>query len=582
MHLPLVSIFVAFLLLGSPSRGFAAGTVGNGSVDSCTEASLEAALNGGGAVTFSCGGDATILMTRPKLISADTTIDGDGRVTLDGAGTTRIFTVEVGARLELVRLTLSDGGGEAGGAVYNQGRLSLDRCALRRNSTAILNEGETTVTASIFHENWGGDTSSAIANLDGTLTVTGSEFTDGGGRSAAISSFGSRATVAVDASAFHANSAGALYSQAGTLVVRRSTISGNGEFGILNFDGTLTVENGTFDANVASAIINGGVHGGSATVRDSTFTRNGSPDNGGAISNGGTLVVEACSMRDNSAASFGGGVYNSPRGVLRLTRSTLAGNSARNGGGLFNQGSAPLRGGARVANCTLHANTATIGGGVANLGEATIENCTLTYNTATAGNAWGGGLYQAGSFGVTLANSLFFFNNRGRSDCINQAGGTLVDGGHNFLGDESCLLVSGVNGNIVGVDPFLDPAGLADNGGPTQTIALLAQSPAIDAGNAAVCAGDGVQGLDQRGYLRPGVGHTACSIGAYEADGEPAPQCDGDCDGAGDVTVDEIVTLVNIALGNQSLDACTGGVPPGTTVDVTLIIRAVVHALGGC
>ncbi len=582
MHLPLAPIFLALLLLGWPTRGSAAGVVGDGTAGSCTEAALEAALNGGGAVTFSCGAAATIPITRPKLIATATTIDGDGRITLDGGGTTRIFTVEAAARLGLTRLTLSDAGGEAGGAVYNQGRLSLEQCAWRGNNTAIINDGETTVTASTFSENTGGDMSGAIANFDGTLVVTTSEFTDGGGRSAAISSFGSRASVVVEASTFRANSAGALYSQAGTLVVRRSTFSGNGDFGIRNFDGTLTVEACSFEANVASAIVNGGVHGGSATVRDSTFMANRSAENGGALSNGGTLIVDACTLRDNAAASFGGAVYNSPRGVLRMTRSTLAGNTARNGGGLFNQGSAPLRGGARVANCTFHENSATIGGAIANLGEALIENCTLAFNTATAGNAWGGGLYQAGSFGVTLANSLFFFNNRGRSDCSIQTGGTFFDGGHNLLGDESCLLVAGVNGNLVGIDPLLDPAGLADNGGPTQTIALQAQSPAIDAGNAEVCAGDSVQGLDQRGYLRPGVGHSGCSIGAYEADGEPAPRCDGDCDGAGAVTVDEIVTLVNIALGNQALEACTGGVPPGTTVDVTLIIRAVVHALGGC
>ena len=61
-----------------------------------------------------------------------------------------------------------------------------------------------------------------------------------------------------------------------------------------------------------------------------------------------------------------------------------------------------------------------------------------------------------------------------------------------------------MNGNIVGLDPLLDPAGLKDNGGPTQTIALLPGSPAINAGDPDVCANPPVNGVDQRGYARPG------------------------------------------------------------------------------
>src|SRR5206468_2546451 len=61
-----------------------------------------------------------------------------------------------------------------------------------------------------------------------------------------------------------------------------------------------------------------------------------------------------------------------------------------------------------------------------------------------------------------------------------------------------------------------DPAGLASNGGPTQTIALEAMSPAINAGNETVCAAPPVNNLDQRGFVRPGMGATNCSVGAYE------------------------------------------------------------------
>jgi hypothetical protein len=97
--------------------------------------------------------------------------------------------------------------------------------------------------------------------------------------------------------------------------------------------------------------------------------------------------------------------------------------------------------------------------------------------------------------------------------------GTLTDGGHNLIEDtgaNACNLTNGTNGNIIGQDPNLDPAGLQNNGGPTQTIAVLAGSAAINAGDEAVCAAPPVNGLDQRGFVRPGGGFPNCTIGAYE------------------------------------------------------------------
>jgi hypothetical protein len=89
-----------------------------------------------------------------------------------------------------------------------------------------------------------------------------------------------------------------------------------------------------------------------------------------------------------------------------------------------------------------------------------------------------------------------------------------------------------------------------------------------------------VNGVDQRGYARPGTGHTQCSIGAYEAGGT-AP-CVGDCDGTGSVTIDELITLVNIALGTAQASACPHGVPSGAEVNVAVVVQAVNAALRGC
>jgi hypothetical protein len=124
---------------------------------------------------------------------------------------------------------------------------------------------------------------------------------------------------------------------------------------------------------------------------------------------------------------------------------------------------------------------------------------------------------------------------------------------------------------------------LKDNGGPTQTIALLPGSPAINAGDADVCANPPVNGVDQRGFARPGTGHTQCSIGAYEADAFSPESCVGDCDGTGNVSIDELITLVNVALGNTAMAECEAGDDNDDgQITIDEILRAVNSALNGC
>ena len=95
---------------------FAAGVVGNGTPASCTEAALDAALNGGGMVTFNCGPDpVTITLTAEKVITAETTttVDGGGLVTLSGGDAVRVFRVNQSAMLELHNLGVAHGRGHA-------------------------------------------------------------------------------------------------------------------------------------------------------------------------------------------------------------------------------------------------------------------------------------------------------------------------------------------------------------------------------------------------------------------------------------------------------------------------------------
>jgi hypothetical protein len=145
-------------------------------------------------------------------------------------------------------------------------------------------------------------------------------------------------------------------------------------------------------------------------------------------------------------------------------------------------------------------------------GPVTLTNVTLTANRASTG----GGLYvNPGSSVPVLHNSLIAGNFRGATGTTrDEVFGRLDPGGdYNLIGDGTGMtgLSNGVNGNLVGsaaapLDPLLGP--LQDNGGPTQTHALLAGSPALNAGDPAQL---GV--ADQRGVVRTG----GVNIGAYQA-----------------------------------------------------------------
>jgi predicted outer membrane repeat protein len=233
-----------------------------------------------------------------------------------------------------------------------------------------------------------------------------------------------------------------------------------------------------------------------------------------------------------------------------------------------------------VADSTFSQNSSSgLGGAIYNSGILTAVNSTLSGNSAESG----GGLYTEPFGTVTVTNSIIAGSDRG-GDC--NSGGRIVDGDHNLIQSaaSACGLTNGVNGNIIGVDPMLDPAGLQDNGGPTRTIALLPGSPAIDAGDPQACGAPPVHGVDQRGYARPGQGYNNCSIGAYEFGSVGPPTgCVGDCDADGNCQVNELVLAVNIALGVVDLGECNvlDGNDDGF-VTVAELIAGVGNALCGC
>ncbi len=207
------------------------------------------------------------------------------------------------------------------------------------------------------------------------------------------------------------------------------------------------------------------------------------------INTGFTAAIIGLTISGGSASN-GAGVLNN--GTLTIVNSTLTGNTATSdGGGVGNSASATAL---TLINTTVSGNNANgFGGGVDVLGgTATIINSTITNNHGnnddTAGGGAGGLRNQGGT--VTLHNTIVAGNFAGSgTGTRNDIEGALqATSSNNLIGDGSNMtgITNGVNGNQVGtsgspIDPLL--GSLANNGGTTQTHALLATSPAVEAGS---------------------------------------------------------------------------------------------------
>ena len=260
---------------------------------------------------------------------------------------------------------------------------------------------------------------------------------------------------------------------------------------------------------------------GSVVTLANVTIRNGNHYYGAGIANQGTLTINGSTVIGNSAIGsgygYGGGIYNF--GKLTISNSTLSYNIARctngfhspcgaGGGGIYNSG-----GTVAINNSTIAGNTTgsfdSQGGGIYNSGILTISNSTVSYNVAV----WGAGLYGS----ARLQNSIIA-NNHHVTNLGGNCYGT-VTSIFSLSSDNSCRLNG--PGDLNNLDPKLE--GLGSYGGPTQTIALLSGSPAIDAGNPSGCT-DGlghVLKTDQRGYPRPNTeDRSGCDMGAYERQGD--------------------------------------------------------------
>jgi uncharacterized repeat protein (TIGR01451 family) len=279
-----------------------------------------------------------------------------------------------------------------------------------------------------------------------------------------------------------------------------------GQGGGISDSGTLTVENSTFSHNTAG---NGGaiaeLAGGTLTVRNSTFSNNSTTGvGGGAIIVDGTTTVLRSAILNNSAPVNGGGINVQSSGVATVASSTLAGNTS-----------------------------GSLGGATSNLGRLTVEASTIIGNSSAGGSA-----VATGNTNVTFAADIIAAQTTGTG--CNPANLAGLDAGYNLDTDGTCVSATtpatgshsgttadGSSTYAAVLDSYLADAP-ANNGGPTETIALLnTPSPATTLPNPALAvvpasfnlpvAVDGVAAAcslsDQRGVV-PVAGRN-CNIGSY-------------------------------------------------------------------
>lgn len=426
-------------------------------VTDCTEAVLRGAMAGGGTVTFTC--DGTITLSNTIAIDKDTILDGSGHeITISGNDACRVFFVNNNVNFTLINLTIAHGlgtNGNYGGGIYNDGTVNATNCIFFNNCAYGFSAPPYLSPPGTGGDGYGG----AIYNT-GIFTASQCSFLQN-------SADGGVGTCFPVQPSFHPWGNGRFGGPGGT----------GGGGAICNL-GILAIDRSLFASNTASGGNGGTGEGAWAGVGMPYISPGGAGGSGGSGAGGvlfnvGTADLANCTFAWNQSVGGNGGEGGEPASFYWEGRTYQApgGGSGSDGYGL---------------------------GGIYNTnGTFNLINCTLAFNSSSNGSVAGGGIVTAGL--GRLINTLL------ASNTPTNCSGVITDAGHNLSSDGSCAFSN--IGSLNNTDPLLGP--LADNGGPTLTMALLPGSPAIDAGDTAAAPP-----TDQRGFPRP-VG-SAADIGAYE------------------------------------------------------------------
>ena len=412
-------------------------------------------------------------------IMAAMAIDGAGEAativqfgTAKGTGLQRIFDVYSNSTVVIAQMTIrygSDTDLASGGCIKNQGHLVLDSvkvsgCTSPRRGGGVVSYDTLTINDSLIENN----------SVDST--VTSGDTGGGGGLAGGRKPDGSPGTITVSNSVITGNTAtntggsvayGGGFSNVGIMDIESSVVSANwadsSAGGLSGKTGTLTITATEFSDNLATRDAGGLTTDGVLDVRDSTFSDN--------------QAGYQCTGADCDQA-FAGGLLSTGTATTTVENSTFSGNVCL------------LSGGGLLANATM-----------------TVRNSTIVDNQCDRGAGLSSNGGQTHIMNTILADNIAQIG----GDCA----GELTSDGYNLISTtKGCVISGDTTGNIVGADPLIGP--LADNGGPTRTRALLATSPALNAGDPAGCRRSNGTELqtDERGYLRPAIGR--CDIGAYE------------------------------------------------------------------
>lgn len=449
--------------------------IGSGTFAENVEITRSISLAGAGEGLTIIDGQMTgtvVLVDNSAVLSiAGVTIRNGDTASVDGGG-----LLVKNSTVTLTNSTVENNRAPNGAGIANSGTLVLEDVTVQ-NNTADLLVGNISNCSPIC--TGGGIYNSGQMTVRNS-TIFGNTAQEGGGINNAVNSMLTLTNVTVDqntaagATITDEPSAGGGIANAGTISVSGSTIRNNEAVvgGGVSNEGVFTLTSSAVHNNEASSR-GGGLHNSfNLTVQTSNIYSNlaGTGGGGGISSASGTVNVLQTAVYNNNASGSGGGIaHNVPIGAnsFTLTNSTVSGNTAGVGGGLWNNGIAATS----LQNSTFR------------------NNQSIVASTQTIARAGGS---------VTVKNSII---------TISQAGGNCNSGltstGYNITSDSSCGL--GTATDLPNTNPQLGP--LQNNGGSTLTHALLLGSPAINSGS-------GCPAVDQRGVARP-FG-PACDRGAYE------------------------------------------------------------------
>ncbi|MGB0385710.1 MAG: choice-of-anchor Q domain-containing protein [Ardenticatenaceae bacterium] len=506
---------------------------GDGKCDKseCTLREAIAEASSGSTIKFDLPDKATIILDDKQLtINKNLTIDGSTakKLTVSGGDKSRVFEITKGAKgtVTMKGFSIIDGDADGdGGAIKNSARLILSDMTVRGNDAegdggGIWNSGWLEVHDSTVQDNdtdvgsGGGIYNSKILILDNSTLRANEAKMDGGG-------IWNRYRMAINKSTIRDNKAsgsgGGLFIKArsGDAIIIDSTFRANEASsggGIANF-GSLGIKDSKFWENESSGGAGAIFNDQEVVVRRSKFKNNRSGGSGGAIVNLNDITVEDSTFENNSSSRSAGALYSD--GSMRLDDNIFTKNRAgQDGGAIWAESRSSIN------NTTISNNYAKRnGGGITIDAGIRINNSTITDNQA---DGEGGGLRNQS--GVSYQNTIIAGNRAPKnSDCSDRRRSLSL--GYNLVGKTCPTIASDLvlgKGDLAGltIDDVLDK--LADNGGPTETHALVKDSPAIDAGNPDGCTNsDGREfRKDQRGKKRTvdgdKDGKKICDIGSYE------------------------------------------------------------------